>query len=106
MIHDISIIYTFALTGKIMEISEERTQLAQCSSIDPSNSKNEPNHLNQNKQDSNQYQCKFCGKEFKTNSSFTKHERIHTGEKPFECKTCKKKFTQISNLKKHEIIHK
>nr|CAD7394552.1 unnamed protein product [Timema cristinae] len=34
-----------------------------------------------------------------------KHERVHTGDKPYDCKTCSRSFTQQSNLTKHMAVH-
>lgn len=49
--------------------------------------------------------CKFCDKSFRYASSLRRHERSHTGDRPFVCKVCKKGFIQTSHLRTHELIH-
>ena len=51
------------------------------------------------------YECKQCGKCFSEAGSLRSHERVHTGEKPFECKQCGKCFNQSGNLRSHERLH-
>ena len=51
------------------------------------------------------YGCRFC--DFKSNLKFSvqRHERTHTGKKPFACRYCP--YTNSSgNMKKHEESHK
>ncbi|XP_060755583.1 zinc finger protein 12-like isoform X3 [Neoarius graeffei] len=49
--------------------------------------------------------CSECGKMFPTSSSYNRHMRIHSGERPFQCAQCNKTFTQFSSFKIHQRIH-
>ena len=42
--------------------------------------------------------CCYCDKSFNTPSNLKRHERIHTGDKPYQCSHCDKAFTQAGTL--------
>jgi KRAB domain-containing zinc finger protein len=51
------------------------------------------------------YVCRECGRGFAVNSGLIKHQRTHTGEKPYVCRECGRGFAVKSNLIKHQRTH-
>ena len=51
------------------------------------------------------YECDVCQKRFSLKSNLTKHHRTHSGEKPHECDVCQKRFSQTGHLTQHKRTH-
>ena len=47
------------------------------------------------------FKCETCGKSYKERCALRTHLRIHTGEMPFECPVCHLKGRDRTNMKKH-----
>ncbi|KAM5125399.1 uncharacterized protein ACMZJ9_022205 isoform 1-T2 [Mantella aurantiaca] len=49
--------------------------------------------------------CPVCAKGFAQRHNLVKHQRIHSGERPYECNQCGKSFIQKQHLTKHQRLH-
>ncbi|XP_070248584.1 LOW QUALITY PROTEIN: zinc finger protein GLI4 [Myotis yumanensis] len=51
------------------------------------------------------YACPECGKRFRGWSGFIQHRRLHTGERPYECGQCGRAFSHSSHFTQHLRVH-
>lgn len=49
--------------------------------------------------------CVYCGRVFNRHNSLVRHEKLHTGERPFICDICPRRFYRKSHLQDHIIFH-
>ena len=51
------------------------------------------------------FECQYCNKAFSRQDKCKNHERIHTGEKPYQCTVCSYGTADGGSLRKHMRIH-
>lgn len=49
--------------------------------------------------------CRFCSNLYQKKEHLERHERIHTGDKPFACAQCHRLFSRHDSLMRHERVH-
>ncbi|CAD6448544.1 19ce0469-3f0d-4b0a-ab2f-1b3d6aa9e17d [Sclerotinia trifoliorum] len=49
--------------------------------------------------------CRFCQRSFSKGEHLRRHERSHTGSRPFICKDCGRPFARQDSLARHERLH-
>ncbi|XP_060093836.1 zinc finger and SCAN domain-containing protein 30-like [Heteronotia binoei] len=67
---------------------------------------NKPLKKKLNRRGQKNHWCVTCGKGFRDKADVVRHQRVHTGEKPFACPDCRRRFSTTSSLYKHRIIHR
>ncbi|EEC16947.1 zinc finger protein, putative [Ixodes scapularis] len=52
------------------------------------------------------HECRFCPYSCEHKLNLLKHERTHTGEKPFQCQSCLRGFATRANYVRHLKVHR
>ncbi|XP_046394555.1 uncharacterized protein LOC124162173 [Ischnura elegans] len=69
------------------------------------NKAKQQNCLNAQGKNPRRYQCVVCGQAYAMRCTLKRHERVHTGERPFVCGVCGRTYTRKEYLKDHMKNH-
>jgi uncharacterized Zn-finger protein len=87
------------VNGLVINLLNEDASATQSSSPAPELSENFINRR--------RFTCQFCQKGFNSLSHLQRHERIHSGDKPFSCpiENCPSRFSRHDNMMQHYRTH-
>ncbi|XP_017073640.1 transcription factor Ouib [Drosophila eugracilis] len=87
------------------EAEEEPDFVLACNQNDFSSPRKIPRITTKTKLDNQIYICELCGTHATSKSTFLRHMRKHTGERPFGCKECDARFLSAGELRAHLRVH-
>jgi KRAB domain-containing zinc finger protein len=87
-------------SGSIMT-THDVSKMLNNESDDNSDRESDNENTFEKKHTPNPMSCPVCHKQFIRKQDLEKHERVHTGEKPFKCDICDKYFSQSGRRNEH-----
>ncbi|CAG9773986.1 unnamed protein product [Ceutorhynchus assimilis] len=82
-------------------IPKQETEVAQQSVTPPIRLSAEARRRNNWAMKQRKYKCTLCPASFKRASHLSRHQLVHTGERPYACSQCDKAFSRHDKLKHH-----
>ena len=97
--------HAFRAAQTLNQTVNQSHTLKQAETIDQAETLKQPEILQQRHPLRN-LKCTHCGKKFRSWRNVLRHERLHTGEKPYSCEYCDQSFIRSDYKVAHEQQHR